>query len=76
MTGFRQAAPDPDKASRDGVANYIPSRSQVNTSHTCGDCARTAKWDLLVEGRQTYACDEHRTEYAISAWPYEEKRLR
>lgn len=76
MTHFKQAPPDPEKAARDGVANYIPSRSQPNTDHKCKDCTKTAKWDIEADGRKLFACDAHRTEYAVSAANYTEKRIR
>jgi hypothetical protein len=72
----RQAPPDPEKAARDGVANYIPSRSQPNVAHKCKDCAKTAKWDIEADGKKLFACDTHRKEYATSASNYQEKRIR
>lgn len=76
MSRFRQAAPDPGKAERDGVTAYIPSRSQPNTSHKCQDCDRTATWEFNADGVRGYACGTCRTEYAISATNYSEKRIR
>lgn len=75
MNSFRQAAPDPEKASRDGVSNYIPARSQVNTDHKCADCPRTATWQIKADGHHLFACNPHRREYAISAINYEERKL-
>lgn len=76
MSHFRQADPDPEKAARDGVANYIPSRSQPNTTHPCRDCDRTAVWDVTADGEKFYACGLCRSDYAISATNYSEKRIR
>lgn len=76
MPPFRQAPPDADKAARDGVTNYIPSRLQVNINHACRDCNRTAKWDITADGEHLFACDFHRTDYIITATVYTEKRIR
>lgn len=78
MTSFRQAPPDPEKAARDGVANYIPSRSQVIIIfHKCEVCQeRTATWEVDADGQKLYACGNCRNEYAISATNYTEKRIR
>lgn len=76
MSHFKQAAPDPEKAQRDGVANYIPSRSQVNVNYHCEDCDRIAVWEITADGVNRYACGRCRTEYAISATNYQEKRIR
>lgn len=73
---MRQAPPDPYKAARDGVANYIPSRSQPNLSHECSDCDKTAKWEVIADGVRLYSCDGHRKCYATTAATYEEKRIR
>jgi hypothetical protein len=72
---MRQAPPDPQKAERDGVSNYIPSRSQINTDHDCKDCTKTAKWVVEADGETFFACDGHRKEYAISSTNYQEERL-
>jgi hypothetical protein len=71
----RQAAPDPDKAERDGVANYIPSRRQPNRLHSCADCGRTATWEIVLDGRRLHACAEHRESYVFSPGTYQEKKL-
>lgn len=77
MSRFRQAAPDPEKAARDGVANYVPSRHQVNLNHTCADCTRTATWTLQIDDRTFHACNNHRRDHAITArGTYSEKRIR
>lgn len=73
---MRQAAPDPEKAARDGVANYIPARSQVNLNFTCADCDRTAKWEVEADGAKLYACDYHRREYTATAGVYQERKIR
>lgn len=76
MSHFRQAAPDPDKAARDGVTKYVPSRSQINTAHTCQDCDRTAKWWVTADGVRLAACDSHRRDYSVTAGVYTEERIR
>jgi hypothetical protein len=76
MPAFRQAPPDPEKAARDGVTNYIPSRSQVNVNHRCNDCDSIAKWDIEADDKKLFACDHHRREYVITATSYQEKRIR
>lgn len=76
MSHFRQAAPDPDKAARDGVAKYVPARSQPNLAHTCDDCPRVAKWDIQADGERVLACDHHRREQSALALRYTEKRIR
>lgn len=76
MSRFRQAPPDPEKAARDFVANYVPSRHQPNVSHKCEVCPRTAKWLIKADGDNFFACDNHRKEYAISAINYQEERIR
>ena len=75
MTGFRQAPPDPEKAARDGVANYIPSRRQPDASHKCEVCPRTARWEVEADGKKLVVCDQHRIDLAISATNYTEKRI-
>lgn len=77
MSHFRQAAPDPDKAARDGVTNYIPARSQPNLNFKCADCDRTAKWEVQIDDRKLHACDDHRRDHAATArGTYTEKRIR
>jgi hypothetical protein len=77
MSHFKQAPPDPYKAARDGVANYIPARSQVNVGHTCvADCTRVAKWDIYADKKQGFYCDNHRKDLATTASTYQEKRIR
>lgn len=76
MSRFRQAAPDPGKAARDGVANYVPARRQVNLNFACTDCERTATWEIQIDGRRFHACADCRAELAIVArGVYQERRL-
>ena len=73
---FRQAPPDPAKAARDGVTNYIPARSEPDLSFTCEECPKTATYEIVADGKRMHVCDTHRREYAITAVNYTEKRLR
>lgn len=76
MSRFKQAAPDPEKAARDGVANYVPARRQPNLDHECGTCERTATWEIQIDGQKSYACADCRAELAIVArGVYQERRL-
>jgi len=78
VSRFRQAAPDPEKAGRDGVTNYIPSRRQVNVSHGCAEptCDRTASWLVKIDSFQRYACHRCRDELAATTRGiYQEERL-
>jgi hypothetical protein len=73
---FRQAPPDPDKAAANGVAKYIPKRSEPDRSHVCKDCDLTARWAIVADGLEMYACDSHRQKYLFTAKVYREKNLR
>jgi len=75
MNRFRQAAPDPEKASRDGVASYVPSRRQPDLSHRCTACPHIATWAINLSGEKFYACETHRQEYVFSPGVYQERRL-
>jgi hypothetical protein len=78
MSRFRQAAPDPEKAARDGVANYVPARRQVNVNYGCSEplCDRTASWLVDIDGNKRYACHGCRAELAATTrGTYTEERI-
>ena len=76
MSRFRQAAPDPDKAARDGVSNYVPARRQHDLSRRCElECGRAATWEITLDGKTFDACHDHRRELVLSPGTYQEKKL-
>jgi hypothetical protein len=40
------------------------------------DCDVTARWAIVADGLEMYACDSHRQKYLFTAKVYREKNLR